>query len=176
MLGIWLGAALLDGVFLTLGLGSAGAPGAKDSCRSEQTSRASTPAARRREQKSCAPSSREPFRDLAASRKSSLSITDSRSSGSSYYTRLISIWEFCNPSKGRDMGEGGICTLSRCSAASAQSARFMPRSVMENLARNRLDACWSPFFKDSVRPYCDRLALGFKYLIILSVSSVRRDF
>src|SRR3569833_3394522 len=104
MLGIWLGAALLDGVFLTLGLGSAGAPGAKDSGWSEQTSRASTPAARRREQKSCAPTSRVPFRVLAASQKSSQTNTKTKTTKKTNYTRLISIWEFCNPSKGRDMG------------------------------------------------------------------------
>jgi len=55
---------------------------------SEHTSRASTPAHRSNAQNSWAPTSRDPRRDFAASRKSVFSNVVSASSGSLYYEML----------------------------------------------------------------------------------------
>lgn len=146
--------AAFDDDLSALCFGSVGAPGTKvKGCR-EQTRRASTPAALSKAQNSCAPTSRDPCNVLAAFRKSAFLKQVSTSSGN-WYCKIISDYSSLN------WVIIGLTSFS-CVSSAAQSAPRRPLSVTENLDLNISAACFSPVFKDSVCPNCDKFCPGFK--------------
>jgi hypothetical protein len=128
-------------------------------CR-EQTSRVSTPAERSKAQNNWAPKSRDPWKDLACFRKSSLDRIVSAS-------RRIASCQDISEEQHRH-GEDGMNTARSFTAlgSSAQCGRRNPGAVTLNLLLNASLACFNPSMKVVDRVNCDMLSFGLRNAIV----------